>query len=64
MLISGLGFTTTESKEVLKKVHEKLSTFCSSYGLIYTDNTNIRGLDLFQENPYLLQSGKNVLYMQ
>ena len=25
------------------KIHQKLSTFCSSHGLIYIDNRNIRG---------------------
>ena len=43
------------------KKHEKLSTFCSSYSLIYNDDRNIRGVHLCQENLHLLQSGKNVL---
>ena len=41
--ISSLVFTTRVSLEVLEKIHEKLSTFCSGYGLIYIDNRNIRG---------------------
>ena len=35
ILISGLVFTTNVSLEVLEKIHEKLSTSCSGYGLIY-----------------------------
>ena len=35
ILISGLVFTTRVSLEVLEKIREKLSTFCSGYGLIY-----------------------------
>ena len=34
ILISGLVFTIRVLLEVLKKIHEKLHTFCSSYGLI------------------------------
>ena len=35
ILISGLVFTTRVSLEVLEKIRQKLSTFCSGYGLIY-----------------------------
>ena len=42
MLISGLVFTTRVSLEVLKKIHEKFSIFCSGYGLTYIDNRNIK----------------------
>ena len=35
ILISCLVFTTRVSLEVLEKIREKLSTFCSGYGLIY-----------------------------
>ena len=56
-----LVFTTRVSLEVLEKIHEKLSSFCSSYGLIYIDNRNIRGVHLCQDNLHLLQSGKKVL---
>ena len=41
---------------------KKLSAFCSGSGLIYVDNRNISGLDLCQDNPHLLQSGKKILY--
>ena len=46
ILISGLVFTTRVSLEVLEKIHEKLHAFCSSYGLTYIDNRNIRGVHL------------------
>ena len=55
ILISGLVFTTRVSLDVLKKIHEKHSTFCSGYGLIYIDNRNIRGVDLCQDNLHFLQ---------
>ena len=61
ILISGLVFTTRLLSEVLEKIHEKLSTFCSGYGLIYIANRNIRGVHLCQDNLHLLQSGKKVL---
>ena len=61
ILISGLVFTARVSKKVLEKIHEKLSTFCSGYGLIYIDNRNIKGLHPCQDNPHLLQSRKKVL---
>ena len=61
VLISGLVFTTKVSLEVLEKIHEKLSTFCSGYGLIYIDYRNIRGVYLSQDNLHLLESGKKVL---
>ena len=41
ILISGLVFTTEVLLEVLEKIHEKLSTFCSDYGLTYIDNIEI-----------------------
>ena len=41
ILISGLVFTTEVLLEVLEKIHEKLTTFCSDYGLIYIDNIEI-----------------------
>ena len=37
-----LVFTTRVSLEVQEKICEKLHAFCSSYGLRYTDNRNIR----------------------
>ena len=58
ILISGLIFTTRVSLEVLEKIHEKLHAFCSSYGLTYIDNRNIRGVHLCQDNIHLLQSGE------
>ena len=62
ILISGLVFTTRVSLEVLEKIHEKLHAFCSSYGLIYIDNRNIRwGVHLCQDNLHLLQSDKKIL---
>ena len=61
ILISCLVFTTRVSVEVLEKIHEKLHAFCSSYGLIYIDNRNIRGVHLCQGNLHLLQSGKKIL---
>ena len=54
ILISDLVFTARVSKKVLEKIHEKLSTFCSGYGLIYIDNRNIKGLHPCQDNPHLL----------
>ena len=62
ILISGLVFTTRVSLEVLEKIHEKLHAFCSSYGLTYIDNRNIRGVHLCQDNLHLLQSGKKILF--
>ena len=62
ILISGLLFTTRVSLEVLEKIHEKLHAFCSSYGLTYIDNRNIRGVHLCQNNLHLLPSGKNILF--
>ena len=62
ILISGFVFTTRISLEVLEKIHEKLHAFCSSYGLTYIDNRNIRGVHLCQDNLHLLQSGKKILF--
>ena len=62
ILISGLFFTTRVALEVLEKVYEKLYAFCSSYGLTYIDNRNIRGVRLCQDNLHLLQSGKKILF--
>ena len=62
ILIFGLAFTTKVSLEVLEKIHEKLHAFCSSYGMTYIDNRNIRRAHLCQDNLYLLQSGKKVLF--
>ena len=61
ILISGLVFTTRVSLEVLGKIHEKLSPLCSSYGLIYINNRNIKGAHLCQDHLHLLRSGKKVL---
>ena len=63
ILISGSVFNAGVSLEVLERIHEKLSTFCSSYGLIYIDNRNTRGVYLCQGNLHLLQSGKKVLFL-
>ena len=54
ILVSGLVFTTRVSLEVLEKIHDKLHTFCSSYGLTYIDSRNIRGIHLCQNNLHLL----------
>ena len=62
ILISRLVFITRVSLEALQKIHEKLHTFCSSYGLIYIDNRKIRGVHLCQDNLHLLQSGKKILF--
>ena len=61
ILTFGLACTTRVPLQVLEKIYEKLSTFCSSYGLIYIDNRNIRGVHLYQGNPHLLQSSKKAL---
>ena len=61
-MLSGLVYTTRVSLEVLEKRPEKLSTFCSSYGLIYIDNRNIRRVHFCQDNLHLLQSAKKVLF--
>ena len=61
ILISGLVFTTRVSLEVLGKIYEKLSPLCSSCGLIYINNRNIKGAHLFQDHLHLLRSGKKVL---
>ena len=37
-----LVFTTRVSLEVLEKICEKRHAFCSSFGLTYTGNRNIR----------------------
>ena len=58
ILVSGLVFITKVLLEVLDKIYEKLHTFCSSYGLTYIDNGNIKGVHLCQNNLHLLQSGK------
>ena len=60
ILISDLVFTTRVLLEMLEKIHEKLCTFCSSYGLPYIYNRNIRGVHLCQDNFHLLQSGEKV----
>ena len=62
ILISGLVFTTRISLELLEKINEKRHAFCSSYGLTYIDNRNIRGVHLRQGNLDLLQSGKKILF--
>ena len=61
ILTSGFVFNTRVSLEVLEKIHEKLSTSCSGYGLTYIDNRNIREVHLCQHSLHLLQSGKKVL---
>ena len=61
ILISSLVFTTrVRSVGVLEKIHEKPSTFCCDYGLIYIDNRNIRGVHLCQDNLHLLESGRKL----
>ena len=55
------GFHTEQEYHKFEKIHEKFSTFCPGYGLIYIDDRNIRGLHLCQDNPHLLESGKKVL---
>ena len=54
ILIFGLVFTTRVLLEVLKKIHEKLSTFCFDYGLTHIDNRNIRGVHFCQDNLHLI----------
>ena len=61
ILIFGLIFNARVLLELLEKIHEKLSTFCFGYGLIYIDYRNIRGIHLCQDNLHLLQSCKKVL---
>ena len=62
MLIFGLVYATRVPLKVLQKIHEELSTFRSSYSLIYIDNRNIKGVHFYQDNLHLLQSGKKVLF--
>ena len=54
ILTSGLVFTIRVSLEVLEKIHEKVSTFCSDCGLKYIDNRSTRGLHLCQDNLHFL----------
>ena len=62
-LISGLVFSTRVSVlEVLEKIRKTPHAFCSSYSLTYPDNRNIRGVHLCQDDLYLLQSGKKILF--
>ena len=62
-LISGLVFSTRVSVlEVLEKIRKTPHAFCSSYSLTYPDNRNIRGVHFCQDDLYLLQSGKKILF--
>ena len=62
-LISALVFSTRVSVlEVLEKIRKTPHAFCSSYGLTYADNRNIRGVHLSQDDLYLLQSGKKIIF--
>ena len=58
-----LVYSTRVSLEVLDKIHKERSSFCSSYGRIYTDNRNTRVVHLYEDILHLLQSGENILFI-
>ena len=57
-LLSELVYTKRVELSVL---HLKLVELCSQYGVIYIDNRNIFGMNLYQDNLDLLHSGKRIL---
>ena len=61
IFLPGLVYTKRVELSVLQNLHLEIVELCSQYGLIYTDNINIYGLHLYQDNLHLLHSGKNIL---
>ena len=61
IFLSGIVFTTRVSLDILIQVHNKISNFCSTNGLYYIDNRNIRADCLYKDGLHLIDKGKIVL---
>ena len=61
IFLSGIVFTMRVSLDILIQVHNMISNFCSTNGLYYIDNRNIRADCLYKDGLRLLDKGKIVL---
>ena len=61
IFLSGIVFTTRGSLDILVQVHNMISNFCSTIGLYYIDNRNIRADCLYRDGLHLINNGKTVL---
>ena len=61
IFLSGIVFTTRVSLDILIQVHNMISNFCSTNGLYYIDNRNIRADCLYKDGLHLLDKEKIVL---
>ena len=61
IFLSGIVFITRVSLDILIQVHNMISNFCSTNGLYYIDNRNIRADCLYKDGLHLLDKGKIVL---
>ena len=59
--LSGIVFMRRVSLDILVQVHNMISNFCSTNGLYYIDNRNIRADCLYKDSLHLLDKGKIVL---
>ena len=61
ILLAGIVFTMRVNFDILVQVHNMISNFCSTNGLYYIDNRNIRADCLYKDDLHLLDKGKIVL---
>ena len=61
MFVSGLVYTRRIRVNILNDLQKKLVDVCREMNVYYIDNTNIKGVSLFKDGLYLLDSGKKIL---
>ena len=60
IFLSDIAFATRVSLDILVQVHNMVFKFCSTYGLYYIDNRNIRAEYLYKDGLHHLDKGKIV----
>ena len=61
IFLSGIVFTTRVSLDILVQAHNMISNFCSTNGLYYIGNRNIRADCLYKDRLHFLDKGKIAL---
>ena len=59
--MSCLVYTTRVSLSILERIHSLISNYCRENVCFYIDDRNVRGVCLYKDGLYLLESGKKIL---
>ena len=61
LFVSEIAFNKRLPYTAIKKVNEKIVDMCKKNSIIFIDNGNISGMDLYRDGLHLLERGKCLL---